>query len=642
MGKQYHFDWRWTLKSSPAELWDYVGDTNRLNIVTGMPKLTFTEVPQPDGSVRRYAHAPIYSWLALDWEEVPFDWVKPKRHSVKRVFSSRLFPIKWLQNVFNLTPLPDGGTELQFELTMEANGKWGEWFIPNIAKSTYASFDAAFHSIEGYIQLNRPRPFDTPKVPIESMGKQRLDQLMSILRQGSRHQADLVEQFYQHLLAAPVEELTRMRPYRFAWWWGADRTHTLALFLHAANVGILDLSWDILCPECRGDKAKITSLRELAETVHCPSCNIDYAFNFEQSVEATFNINPEIVDVERTDYCIGGPHAMPHVLVQQVLAPGESRQTTLTMGAGEYRLRAPRLEDRKGVKVPASILAPISGQPWVKVSPTQGPSEFTITIQGDRLYLSESVIHAGQLQLTMSNQTDKTQLLIWEDGTWSNEIATAADVTALQAFRDLFSSEALRPGYTVGVQNMVVLFSDLKDSTGMYQRLGDATAFGAVIDHFELLKAAIANHRGGIVKTIGDAVMAVFREPGDALRAALAMQESIRAFNDGHPTYPLTLKLGLHQGPCIAVTLNDRLDYFGSTVNIAARLEGQSQGGDIVISNTMSDAASVQQVLTETDLRVEPYTASLKGFEGQYHLFRICPFDIVEQRTEELWVDVAE
>jgi class 3 adenylate cyclase len=328
--------------------------------------------------------------------------------------------------------------------------------------------------------------------------------------------------------------------------------------------------------------------------------------------------------------------------VQQVLGAGETRQVTLPISPGNYRLRAPRLEDRQGVKVPAAILAPIPGQPWLTASNGGGVNEVAITLKPDRIYLSQAVIQAGEVQITLSNQTERAQVLLWEDGRWSDDIATAVDVTALQAFRDLFSSEALRPGYTVGVQNMVVLFSDLKDSTSMYQRLGDAAAFGAVIDHFELLREAIAAHRGGVVKTIGDAVMAVFREAGDGLQAALEMQERIRQFNNGHPTYPLTLKLGLHQGPCIAVNLNDRLDYFGSSVNIAARLEGQSQGGDVVISKMMSDTASVQIVLQERGLRVEPYTASLKGFEGQYQLFRVCPYDLAEQTTEELWVDVGE
>ena len=85
------------------------------------------------------------------------------------------------------------------------------------------------------------------------------------------------------------------------------------------------------------------------------------------------------------------------------------------------------------------------------------------------------------------------------------------------------------------------------------------------------------DHDGAVVKTIGDAVMASFGDPADAVKAALAMQARDRCDHE------LVLKLGIHVGPSVVVTLNDRLDYFGSTVNMAARLQGQSQGGDIVL-----------------------------------------------------------
>ena len=88
------------------------------------------------------------------------------------------------------------------------------------------------------------------------------------------------------------------------------------------------------------------------------------------------------------------------------------------------------------------------------------------------------------------------------------------------------------------------------------------------MNHFDVLKQVIAEEDGAMVKTIGDAVMAVFRQPASALRAMLHAQQRLAAPTEGMA--PLQLKAGLHMGPCIAVTLNDRLDYFGSTVNMAA------------------------------------------------------------------------
>jgi len=201
---------------------------------------------------------------------------------------------------------------------------------------------------------------------------------------------------------------------------------------------------------------------------------------------------------------------------------------------------------------------------------------------------------------------------------------TAAEVTALQFFRDLFASEALRPGEEFSVGSQVVVFTDLRGSTKLYREIGDAVAFGRVLNHFDILKEAIAAESGAVVKTIGDAVMAVFRRPVAALRALLHAQQKLAAPAAGQQ--PLHLKAGVHYGPCIAVTLNDRLDYFGSTINIAARLEGQSSGSDVIISAPVRhDPEVVEWLQQQTNLMVEPVETTLKGFDEQrFELWRVA------------------
>ena len=134
---------------------------------------------------------------------------------------------------------------------------------------------------------------------------------------------------------------------------------------------------------------------------------------------------------------------------------------------------------------------------------------------------------------------------------WSDQAATAAEVTALQVFRDLFSNEALRPGEQISVGTLTVLFTDLRGSTQLYREIGDAPAFGRVMTHFDVLREAIRCEEGALVKTIGDAVMAVFRRPAGALRAILKAQATLADPPDG--LRPLMLKVGIHSGPCIAV-----------------------------------------------------------------------------------------
>jgi len=164
------------------------------------------------------------------------------------------------------------------------------------------------------------------------------------------------------------------------------------------------------------------------------------------------------------------------------------------------------------------------------------------------------------------------------------------------------------------------MFTDLRDSTRMYRLIGDAPAFGRVRQHFEILEQEIAAQGGAVVKTMGDAVMAVFRQP---LGAVLAIQNAHAEITKTEGTPPLYLKVGIHRGPCIAVTLNERLDYFGSTVNAAARLPGLAEGGEIVLSEQAASDPQVSEWLTNSHLPHGQFEATVKGFEQSFRLWRV-------------------
>src|SRR5574341_2688089 len=112
--------------------------------------------------------------------------------------------------------------------------------------------------------------------------------------------------------------------------------------------------------------------------------------------------------------------------------------------------------------------------------------------------------------------------------------------------------------------------------------------------------------------------MAAFRRPVAALRAVISAQQTLAAPLPGGRLRALQLKAGIHTGSCVAVTLNDRLDYFGSTVNIAARLEGLSGIRDgVVISAAVRNDPEVSTWIASGNLHAEPFEAELKGFEGE-------------------------
>jgi class 3 adenylate cyclase len=402
--------------------------------------------------------------------------------------------------------------------------------------------------------------------------------------------------------------LARLRAYALADAWGRPRREVLELCLLATRVGMLELSWNVLCPLCRGAKESSATLKDIPARVHCGVCHIDVVVNFDRFVEVTFRPGPRLRMSEIGEFCVGGPGLTPHIVAQQLLPPGATRTLSLPLEEGRYRLRA--------LAVPGGQL--------ITVAPDGASrSDFRITSDG---WPDREVRLSPRPALRYENATHDEQLFVLERMAWSDQATTAAEVTALQSFRDLFAGEALRPGQEISVGSLAVLFTDLRDSTRLYRHIGDAPAFGLVMQHFDVLRDAIAAEEGAIVKTIGDAVMAVFRQPAAALRASLRAQRRLADPAEGRR--PLLLKAGIHYGPCIAVTLNERLDYFGSTINIAARLAGLSSGDDVVISTSVRDDTDVEAWLAESGpgLTVEALEARLKGLDDErITLWRVAP-----------------
>jgi len=299
----------------------------------------------------------------------------------------------------------------------------------------------------------------------------------------------------------------------------------------------------------------------------------------------------------------------PHVAVQVLLQPGERRDVAVELPPGAYRLRTLHPGTFVDVEYDSGMFPGLH-----------------ITASGVDV-LNSTDQQEDSASVAFVNDADFEVAALIEDRTWVRDALTAPEVISLQAFRDLFAEATLRPGDDAGVSQVALLFTDLQGSTALYERVGDAAAYNIVREHFALLAAIVRDHDGAVVKTIGDAVMASFNDPAQAVRAALAMQARIR--KSGEKVRDLVLKVGVHAGPSVVVTLNDRLDYFGSTVNMAARLQGQSSGGDIVLSHAVADDPAVRDILTSTPKRRE--AVALKGFAESVEFVRLL--DVTQDRA---------
>ena len=195
----------------------------------------------------------------------------------------------------------------------------------------------------------------------------------------------------------------------------------------------------------------------------------------------------------------------------------------------------------------------------------------------------------------------------------------------MPAFRRLCPEQLLRPGDNADIGWIAIMFTDLKGSTELYEALGDVAAYNLVRDHFEFLLERVKCNHGFIVKTVGDAVMAAFSRPDHAVRAALAIQDDIASFNSvrggSMNATPIVLKLAIHAGSCIAVTTSEALDYFGATVNIAARLANVCRGGEVIVSEAAAKDGESGAALADR-MQLEE-TATLRGVSAPVPFVRV-------------------
>jgi adenylate cyclase len=413
---------------------------------------------------------------------------------------------------------------------------------------------------------------------------------------------ELADRLCRHVADARDEELARLRPYALADAWGLERKALLGTCLQAVRAGLLELRWEVICPSCRVGTEVVSSLAAVNEHARCHMCEIAFGLDVDEAVEATFAPTPAVRRIDVAPYCVGGPARAPHVVAQATLPPGGQATLVAPAQPGRYRLFV-----RGGATVPVEVAA--DGEATVAIAIAAGAGAPVRVRPGARLTVDSA--HDDARHVKLERVTPETQA------------ATARDVTAMPGFRRDFSSEVLRPDLALKVSTVTLFFSDLVGSTQLYADVGDAAALRLVHDHFDVILAALERHGGTLVKTIGDAVMAAFTDDLGALAASLETLAAFERFRAEAPHGGRThLKLGLYRGPSYLVNANGLLDYFGQTVNIAARLQGQAGAGELVVEAELADLAVRAGRMPASAIR-ERFRATLKGVTEPLDLVRV-------------------
>lgn len=581
------------------QLWPLLSDTDRINRLLHLPP---SEQVEPNADLSRTIRGHFVG-VPVSWREFPFEWVFEQWFEVTRAFDAP-FPVEQLVTRTLFTTLGASQTRVEVQVELAPRNIIGGQPARLFIEQKFLRDMRRIYRQLGDLAIAAGKVIIPPgRRPTVNTG--RLERGATRLRQFGVRQA-LIQRLTNHLAMADDLDVIKMRPFALADQWEEPRVEVLRLFLYATRSGLLDLEWDVICPGCRGASSRLPKLGDLINEAHCPSCNIRYDVDFEESVELRFSVSPDIRDAADISYCIGGPANTRHIVTQLWLEPGANKQVRVRLTPGSYRLRSRQFPGRALLEVTE-----------------QGQQAMQVRFNGQEIVIPNHELLEGEITLDLVNESPASLLIILEQSAWNLQAVSAAFVTSLDEFRQLFSSEVLAPGLGIAIRNLTFLFSDLKDSTAIYDRIGDSPAYARVRDHFDVMRSIIGRHSGALVKTIGDAVMAVFRSSEDALEAAIEMQQEFIAGEIARGNPSLRVKLGLHRGPCIAVNANDLLDYFGSTVNIAARVQSESIGGDIVLTEAMLSDPGVQQVIIEYQPETETFERTLKGFNQVFTLSRL-------------------
>jgi len=163
---------------------------------------------------------------------------------------------------------------------------------------------------------------------------------------------------------------------------------------------------------------------------------------------------------------------------------------------------------------------------------------------------------------------------------------------------------------------LAILFADVVGSSRLFETLGDERASDLVAVCVDLMRRATEEHRGRVVKTMGDEIMATFERCDDALAAGSAMQTSIGTHRDlVVDGQPVMIRIGCHYGP---VVIENR-DVFGAAVHTANRMTSQAKAGQIIVTDAVVSRLGEdwRGAVRQVDVAVP------RGLHGEVGLFEV-------------------
>ena len=450
--------------------------------------------------------------------------------------------------------------------------------------------------------------------------------MFNVLRQSA--DVDVTESIELLVRDAPDHKLCRINVLDFASKNGLNEEHVIAAFIHASRIGLFELSWNVLCPGCGGVLDPNVTLKTVRrEKYDCELCAAGHKVTLDEIVEVTFTVTPRVRRIAahspetlpaweyyRQIYWSSGvdlpddfERAMDDAILDSAeLQPGEKAILSLLLPAARVVVFEP-------VTHAAHFLD-------VKGEPTRERQNVSVIINNVYAPTGAVPLHPGPARLLFENRTNVRVL----PAAWITGSAVHRLLSKRKAFltaKRLLSNQTF--DQRLDITSLTFLFTDLKDSTTLYERHGDLAAHDLVRKHFHALTQIVISQGGAIVRTMGDAVMATFPTPDRAVAAALRMREAMPRLNQKREAEDLLLKIGIHEGPCLAVMENGRQDYFGRTVNVASRVQNLAHSRAIFATGSVVDNPQTSMLLEANNLKPVLKRAALRGIADEMVVYEI-------------------
>jgi class 3 adenylate cyclase len=461
--------------------------------------------------------------------------------------------------------------------------------------------------------------------------------LFAVLRQSADEAVvDMLERMVRD---APDHALNKMNALELAANEGLDEERVIATLLNAVGFGMFEMTWNVMCPSCAGVLSANKSLKTLNSAQYrCAFCAAGYETTLDNLVEVTFTVSPRVrkIAAHAPDQLSPAEYYRQIFWSSAIDLPGDPEklfaEVTLEMvdlPPGERAILS--LQAPEGTLIVFDPVTHAAQFIEVKGEETGERQNLSVTFNKVQVPVDTVALRPGPLRLALENRTDGRLLpAVWVANAALDAILTrrkpvlsATRLLTNQTFRDIYRTDTLAIGQRLKILSLTFLFSDLRGSTELYERVGDLTAFDLVNEHFRLLQEIIASERGAVVKTIGDAVMATFETPDRAIAAAIRMREAMSDLGAERQHQSLSLKMGIHEGSCLAVTLNAQQDYFGQTVNIASRVQGLAASRSIVVTESVVENARARSLLESKGLKPTPRSVALSGVADKVSVYEI-------------------